>query len=59
MDNGTNKTSSITFRLQEFQKAKAEQAAAARHQKLSEFIRETIEKEIKAWEEEERKAGMK
>ena len=59
MDNGINKTSTITFRLQEFQKAKIEKVAAAKKQKLSEFIRETIEKEIKTWEEEERKAGIR
>lgn len=59
MSDSTNKTSTIGVRVNEHFKTRIEKCAAARHEKLSEFIRKTVEEEIKRWEEEERKAGMK
>ena len=55
----TNKTSVITFRVNEHFRKRIEKAAAARHEKMSEYIRKVIEQEMKEWEEEERKAGMR
>lgn len=55
----SNKTTSITFRVNEHFRKRIEKHAAAKREKMSEYIRKVIEREIEAWEEEERKAGMK
>lgn len=53
----TNKTSTIGIRVNEHFRKRIEKRAAARHEKMSEYIRKIIEQEIEEWEEAERKAG--
>lgn len=59
MSDSTNKTVNIGIRVNEHFRKRIEKHAAVRHLKMSEFIREAIEREMREMEEEERKAGMK
>lgn len=55
----TNKTSTVGVRVNEHFRKRMERHAAARHEKLSEYVRKIVEQELERWEEEERKAGMR